>query len=133
MEQLEKDIRDCGLRVTKQRVAVYDWLRRHPVHPTADRIWRALLPDYPDLSLTTVYNTVNVLAANGLIRTVNIRSEEQRFDGDPADHGHFYCRACGAVLDFGIDSTAVAAMLPCGCTPEKCDVFVTGLCNACAE
>ena len=133
MKDLEQDIRSCGLRVTKQRIAVYDWLRRHPVHPTADRIWSALLPDYPDLSLTTVYNTVNVLAAPGLIRTLNIRSEEQRFDGNPADHGHFSCRGCGAVLDFDIDAPRIASMLPQGCTAEKCDVFVTGLCTACAE
>lgn len=133
MEQLEKDIRSCGLRVTKQRVAIYDWLRRHPVHPTADVIWRALLPEHPELSLTTVYNTVNVLAEHGLIRTVNIHAEEQRFDGNPADHGHFSCRRCGAVLDFDIDNTLVASMLPPGCVAEKCDVFVAGLCNACAE
>lgn len=133
MEQLEKDIRSCGLRVTKQRIAIYDWLRNHPVHPTADVIWKALLPHYPDLSLTTVYNTVNVLAEHGLIRTVTIRAEEQRFDGNPADHGHFYCRFCQKVLDFDIDKPSVSSMLPAGCIAEKCDVFVTGLCDVCAE
>ena len=133
MEQLKNDLRQCGLRVTDQRLAVYDWLRQNPVHPTADVIWQALLPRYPNLSLTTVYNTVNALAEHGLIRTVTIDRAEQRFDGDVDDHGHFHCRLCGRITDFPIDPEDVKGMLRKGFIPEQCDVFVKGLCAACAH
>ena len=133
MERLKNDLRQCGLRVTEQRLAVYDWLRKHPVHPTADVIWQALLPEYPGLSLTTVYNTVKALSENGLIRAVTIDAAEQRFDGDPTDHGHFRCRLCGEITDFPIDPEDVRGMLPAGFVPEQCDVFVKGLCAGCAD
>ena len=133
MEQLKNDLRQCGLRVTEQRLAVYEWLQKNPVHPTADIIWQALLPHYPNLSLTTVYNTVNALAEHGLIRIVTIDKTEQRFDGDAGDHGHFHCRACGNITDFPIDPEDIKGMLPKGFAPEQCDVFVKGLCAACAQ
>ena len=132
MKRLENDLRQCGLRVTEQRLAVYDWLRKHPVHPTADVIWQSLLPDNPGLSLTTVHNPVKALAEHGLIRSLNIDASEQRFDGEPADHGHFHCRLCGEITDFPIDPEDVQEMLPKGFIPEQCDVFVRGLCAGCA-
>ena len=39
-----------GVRATQQRVAVYEYLLLHPIHPTADMIFTALLPRYPTFS-----------------------------------------------------------------------------------
>ena len=73
-----------GVRATQQRVAVYESLLLHPIHPTADMIFTALLPRYPTFSRTTIYNTLHTLTGAGLIREVNIDPQEQRFDGNPA-------------------------------------------------
>ena len=43
-----------GVRATQQRVAVYEYLLLHPIHPTADMIFTALLPRYPTFSRTTI-------------------------------------------------------------------------------
>ena len=119
------------LRPTQQRIAVYQYLRSHPTHPTADTIYQALLAQFPTFSRTTIYNSLHSLADAGLIRTVNIEAEEQRFDGNAADHGHFRCRCCGRLFDFDIHPDALRQMCPTGFRAEIQDVFLNGVCASC--
>ena len=97
-------LQERGVRATQQRMAVYDYLLLHPIHPTADMIFTALTPRYPSFSRTTIYNTLHTLVDAGLIREVNIDPQEQRFDGNPSDHGHFRCRHCGEIFDFDLQN-----------------------------
>ena len=120
-----------GVRATQQRVAVYEYLLLHPIHPTADMIFTALLPRYPTFSRTTIYNTLHTLTGAGLIREVNIDPQEQRFDGNPADHGHFRCRSCGELFDFELDDEQLRCLCPPGFSPDVRDVFLVGTCSAC--
>ena len=53
-------LRELGISPSPQRVAIYDFLKKNPVHPTVDTIYRAVLDDLPTISRTTVYNTVNL-------------------------------------------------------------------------
>ena len=121
-----------GLRPTQQRIAVYQYLLDHPVHPTADTIYRALLPVYPSFSRTTIYNSLHTLLKARLIRSVNIEAEEQRFDGNAEDHGHFKCSRCGNLYDFSICADALKKMCPPGFQAEVQDVFLNGMCAQCA-
>ena len=120
------------LRPTQQRIAVYQYLCTHPIHPTADTIYRALVEDFPTFSRTTIYNSLHSLVDAKLIRTVNIEAEEQRFDGNPSDHGHFRCRCCSRLFDFEIEPEALARMCPPGFKAEIQDVFLNGVCADCA-
>lgn len=122
-----------GLRPTQQRIAVYQYLIEHPIHPSADTIYRALLPIYPTFSRTTIYNSLHTLLDARLIRTVNIDAEEQRFDGNPTDHGHFKCNCCGKLYDFIISLESLKAMCPKGFRAEVQDVFINGICAACEQ
>ena len=112
-------LQERGVRATQQRMAVYDYLLLHPIHPTADMIFTALTPRYPSFSRTTIYNTLHTLVDAGLIREVNIDPQEQRFDGNPSDHGHFRCRHCGEIFDFDPERSAPRPLPPgvhAGCT-----------------
>ena len=122
-----------NLRPTQQRIAVYDYLYTHRTHPTADTIYCALVEKYPTFSRTTIYNSLHSLTDARLIRTVSIEAEEQRFDGNPSDHGHFKCRRCGNLFDFEIDPEALKRMCPPGFKAEIQDVFLTGTCDACSR
>lgn len=121
------------LRPTQQRIAVYQYLDTHRTHPTADTIYQALVAQFPTFSRTTIYNSLHSLADAGLIRTVNIEAEEQRFDGNAADHGHFRCRCCGRLFDFDIEQQALKRMCPPGFQAEVQDVFLNGVCADCAD
>lgn len=120
-----------GLRATPQRIAVYEYLLRHATHPTAETIYQAMLVEYPTFSRTTIYNSLRALAGAGLIRTVNIDAEEQRFDGNPTDHAHFKCSSCGGIFDFEMDEEAVCRICPPDFRVEVRDVYLTGTCPAC--
>ena len=121
-----------GLRPTQQRIAVFDYLLCHPTHPTVDTIYQALCVEYPTFSRTTIYNSLHALLDAGLIRVVTIEAEEQRFDGNPNDHGHFKCTHCGQIYDFDVDASALQSMCPKGFQPEIQDVFFAGICPTCS-
>lgn len=122
-----------NVRPTQQRIAVYRFLLMNPIHPSADTIYTAISKKYPALSRTTVYNSLNSLLEAGLIRCVTIRSDEKRFDSTVADHGHFYCKSCGNVYDFDVDSEVVHTLSPDGYKCIQEDIYFTGFCPECLE
>lgn len=125
-------LRAHGIQPTQQRIAVYRYLLEHRTHPTADTVYHALSAEYPTMSRTTVYNTMRALFGAGLLRIVTIDAEEQHFDADTADHGHFRCMKCGSLFDFSLPTDA-AAMAPTGYKTEIFDVYATGVCPLCQE
>ena len=92
-------LREFGVAPSPQRVALFHYLRTHPVHPTAEHLHKALKPEIPTLSLTTVYNTRKTLEAKKALQTVIIEDGELRFDADMREHAHFKCLICGGVFD----------------------------------
>ena len=120
-----------GIRPTQQRLAVYEYLLTHPIHPTVDTIYAALSPQYPALSRTTVYNTVYLLVQAGLARVLGGPGQEQRFDGNPEDHGHFFCLNCRQVFDFPLDQQIQPSGLE-GFHALTRDLSLTGYCPDCA-
>ena len=120
-----------GINPSKQRMAIMEYLMTHPTHPTVDTIYRAVLERFPTFSRTTIYNSLRALAGAGLIRTLTIEAEEQRFDGTAADHGHFRCSACGEIFDFPLEEEKLAALCPEGYEVQVRDVYLQGRCPAC--
>lgn len=84
---------------SRKREAIYNAVRATKVHPTAEWVYEALKPDYPDISLGTIYRNLKKFCENGKIRSVGVISGQEHFDGDTSKHGHFVCDACGRVLD----------------------------------
>ena len=44
-------LRSQGFKVTPQRIAIYDALRGHHDHPTAEMLYHTLRPEHPSMSL----------------------------------------------------------------------------------
>lgn len=126
-------LQEHGIRATQQRIAVYEYLLLHRIHPTVDKIYHSLLPQHPTFSRTTVYNALHTLVNAGLVREVNINPQEQRFDGNPDDHGHFRCRSCGELFDFDLDGDQLCNLCPPGFIADVRDVFLVGICPACRK
>lgn len=120
-----------GVRPTKQRLAVYDYLLHHPIHPTAETIFRDMADAGTGFSRATVYNTLNRLADAGLIKVLTIEADELRFDATVADHGHFRCVRCGCVTDFPLDFDASRISFPADCEIHSRELFCSGICGAC--
>ncbi|MFP3897150.1 MAG: Fur family transcriptional regulator [Anaerolineales bacterium] len=88
------------LRVTPQRRVIFELLVDDETHPTADEIYQRVLNQLPDVSCTTVYNTLHELVALGELSPVEgLGDDGTRYDTNTDDHHHLYCLRCHAVVD----------------------------------
>ena len=60
-------LRNLGISITQPRIAIMKYLMTHHTHPNIEEIYHALKDKMPKLSLTTVYNTVNIFATYGAV------------------------------------------------------------------
>ena len=104
-DELTEAFRDRGLRVTPQRQAIFRVLHGSDRHPTAEWVFEAVRVDLPTISLKTVYQTLNDLAAMGELHQLHLGPGSARFDPNDAPHHHLVCESCGAVVDLHADFT----------------------------
>jgi Fur family peroxide stress response transcriptional regulator len=93
-------LKDAGLKLTHQRLAVYEALAAVTTHPTAEEIHAAITPSYPMLSLNTVYTTLETLKSLGLIQEMRFLDNTARYDANVGLHHHVICPECRKVEDF---------------------------------
>ena len=120
-----------GLRPTAQRIAVYEYLYDHRIHPSAETVYQALVADHPTFSRTTVYNSLHALVEVGLVKELAMDTDERHYDANVTMHGHFHCRVCGAIADFGLDEELVQNLMPDGYLVEGQGIYFSGRCPAC--
>src|SRR5687768_5962726 len=97
---LDRLRRRTDLRLTAQRRVIAETLSGEHVHLTADEILQAARRALPELSVATVYNTLNELVALGELRVVETGRGRVRYDPN-ADrpHDHLICVECGEIHD----------------------------------
>jgi len=88
------------LKITPQRVAIYQHLLGLDTHPTADAVYQIVKKEYPNISFDTVNRTLLTFAEIGVVDIVEIFSGAKRFDTDVTVHHHLHCLQCGKVYDF---------------------------------
>lgn len=76
------------LRCTHQRELVFAGLAATKAHPTAEELYQTLHRQDPNISLATVYNTLDALTAVGLVRKLPGSSGACRYDADTSPHVH---------------------------------------------
>jgi len=126
-----------GWRITPQRRAVISVLHGEHVHLSAEQVLAGARRVVPEVSLATVYNTLNELASMGEISEIRLSDGTTRYDPKIGpDHHHLVCDGCG--LTFDVDPTGVGGLaLPpdqrFGMTVAQVEVVFRGLCSNCAE
>lgn len=88
-----------GQRYTEQRAAVYRFLINTDAHPTADDVFTSVRHDIPDISLATVYKSLETLVGCGLAVKLTYGDGSARYDGRTDPHHHARCLTCGSVMD----------------------------------
>lgn len=136
VEHAVDQLKSGGVRMTPQRYAILQYLMESLDHPTADDIFRALSPQYPSLSVATVYNNLKVFIDAGLVRELTYGDDSSRFDADLSDHYHAICTKCGAMVDFEhppIKEVEEAAATATGFRVYGHRMEVYGLCPTCQQ
>ena len=98
--ELYHQLKDRGIRLTPQRMAILQYLRETQSHPRADEVHDQIRKRFPGVSLATVYNNLKVLKDKGLVSELSYGDLASRFDGNTETHYHVTCRVCGQVVDF---------------------------------
>ena len=127
-------LRDRGIQVTAQRLAVLRVVSEHP-HTSADAVADAVRTEIGAISLQSVYDALNLLVTEGLIRRIQPAGSPARFEDRVGDnHHHLVCRVCGRVVD--VDCAVGAA--PClsasndhGYEIDEAEVAYWGRCPDC--
>src|SRR5258708_19223052 len=86
----EERLSDCGIRPTAQRVRIAALLLSAPQHLSAEQILASLRAAGARVSKATVYNTLNLFAAHGLIRQLSVDGSPPCFDPNPEPPSHFH-------------------------------------------
>ena len=97
--ELRKALERAGWRFTRQRAAVYSYLRSVATHPTAEQVYLAVRQDVPNISLATVYKALEALVEVKLAAKLADSEGPARYDCRSDDHYHLRCLETGEVRD----------------------------------
>ncbi|SNX54906.1 Fur family transcriptional regulator [Thermoanaerobacterium sp. RBIITD] len=99
MDDISLVLKEKGLKVTPQRLAIINMLRNTKEHPSAETIYKKLSSDFPTMSLATVYKTLEMLKNIGLVQELNVGEGSFRYDANTDSHPHLICYGCNRVDD----------------------------------
>ena len=127
-------LRDRGLRVTRQRVAVLQALSEHP-HATVETLHARARDELPTLTAQAVYLMLDGLVAAGLVRRFDAPRQPARFETRVNDnHHHLLCTVCARIVDIDCAVGAAPCLEPTGehgFEIEAADVIFRGRCAEC--
>lgn len=98
---LKRMVREMGLKVTSQRLAILKALHAGKQHVTAQEVFETVFVDHPDVGFATVYRFLRALAKYGTVTELRMGGLPARYELAPqAHHDHLTCLECGKILEF---------------------------------
>ncbi|GAB4410384.1 MAG: Fur family transcriptional regulator [Anaerolineales bacterium] len=97
-------LRRKGYHVTPQRRVIVDILAGDGTHPTAEQVYQRASAVMPEISRTTVYNTLRELVELGELAPVEDLSDGgTRYDTNTDAHHHLFCVRCNRLVDITLN------------------------------
>ena len=84
--------------MTQNGKLILDIVMNSNAHLTAEQIFLQLKQTAPKIVLSTVYNNLNTLCEQGMLRKISIEGSPDRYDKN-TKHDHLVCKQCGALSD----------------------------------
>lgn len=100
-------------------------------HPTAEQIFLKLKETHKSVSFATVYNNLNALYRDGLIRKITVGGEADRYD-KTMRHDHLYCIKCKRIKDVFLDDISSFLNEKTGESVLSYDLKINYICAECA-
>ena len=136
LTEIKKQLSDCGLKITPQRIAVYLAVLKSGKHPSADKVFRNTLKDNPNISFDTVNRTLLSFAEYGILNIVEGYTSARRYDCNINKHHHYRCIKCDALFDcFNLTYANIDTPddVPKNFKILRKRVIIEGICNNCRK
>ena len=99
IEEIVKTMQAYGKRVTPQRIAIFKFLRACKSHPTAHEIYAHVRREYPTITISTVYNALEMLVEIGMAKELGFSGLGSRYEANTRPHINLVCQICGRIED----------------------------------
>lgn len=131
IERARHALEEEGMRLTAQRRMILRLFEGFEGHWTAQDVFGAC----EELSLATVYNTLELFEQLGLLRRVTSPDGVTIYDRNTTPHHHALCRTCGALVDIpddrSLDSLARFADAAASFHTTHASIWLHGTCGSC--
>lgn len=128
-------LRKRGYRLTPQRYMILNVIQEADEHLSIDQILERVQQHNPQVSLSTIYRTLELLRELGLVRENRLPGEQPHYEvADGQAHHHLVCRRCRAIIH--LDETLLGN-LPAQLAEQQrfhditLDLVATGYCDTC--
>ena len=118
--------------VTKYGRKILEIVSSSHSHMTADEVFVVLRQTYPRVALATVYNNLNHLWQEELIRKVSVEGMPDRYDRIER-HDHLLCKQCGRLLDVDLGDLTAQLEQTLGRSILSYDLKLIDLCEQCRK
>ena len=134
MKETVDKLKEKNIRITPQRVEIYNMLIKEKKHLTADEIYEKIKGAIPAVSLGTVYAALDIFKEKGLIEEIRIRFDKSCFGARTDPHHHFLCRICGEIFNIDIEPCPTLRKMEVqGNTIEELQGYFYGRCRKCSN
>src|SRR5690554_4355795 len=98
----QNELKNMGLKATFPRLKILDIFRKaEERHLSAEDVYRALINEDVDISLTTVYRVLTQFEQAGILVRSQFDGGKAVFELNDGDHhDHLICTNCGKVVEF---------------------------------
>ncbi|MFC1985754.1 Fur family transcriptional regulator [Chloroflexota bacterium] len=98
-----------GYRLTPQRMMILSAIENSANHISAEEIYAQIVSKYPNVNISTVYRTLELLERLGLVTKTDLGEGRVRYHpAQKGHHHHLVCRECGAIID--LDESLLAPL-----------------------
>jgi len=93
-------LKNLGYRLTPQRLMIASAIENSHDHVSAEEIYSQVVAKYPNVNISTIYRTLELLEQLGLVTETDLGGGRVRYHpADKGHHHHLICQKCGAVID----------------------------------
>ena len=135
-EDAARLLRQHGLQVTAQRLAVLRAMANHP-HAAADQLADDVRESIGSISRQAVYDALATLVESGLARRIQPAGSPARYEDRVGDnHHHLVCRTCGVMVDIDCsvgETPCLTADDDHGFVIDEAEVIYWGHCPGCRK
>lgn len=100
IDYLRQALKEKGLRITPQRLAVLGAVVELDNHPTAEEVMAHVKRSHPNIAMGTVYKVLEALVEKDLVAKVMTDKYVMHYEATADTHHHLYCSDSGKIADY---------------------------------